>query len=755
MICSFHTNSLIGRLEHHARTNPDRIGFTYVGDAQEVETISFAQLAARVSSVAGQLREVSRPGDRAVLVYHACLEFICVFLGCLAAGVIAVPANPPRKNRKAERLNGIISDCEPTVLLTNSSGKTALPRDLALNRIIATDGWPTAAARPWHDRVIRKNDIAYLQYTSGSTDVPKGVMVTHANIAANEQQIEAGFSHRQESVMVSWLPLFHDMGLIGGVLQPLYVGFPSVLMSAGSFLREPVRWLRAITEYRGTTAGAPNFAYDHCVRRISESEKRTLNLSSWEIAYNGAEPVRAETVDRFVASFASCGFRPQAFFPCYGLAESTLFVSGGPPHRELKKLRVCASSLEQHRIVEAQAGTSESRQLVSCGRIADGVQVVIVDIETGIECQPGRVGEIWLSSVSIAAGYWNRDHETGDIFRAQLAGTSAGPFLRTGDIGFIQQGELFVTGRLKDLIIVRGRNLYPHDLEAVVERIVPFAKPNALAAFALDSGIGEMLALVIEADRSLVQRARAVTTSASRTSLINGRDGEAPWDFDSIIGRVCQAVGDDFGVPVHAVAFVRPGSLPRTSSGKVQRRACRLRLMAGSLDLIHLWHLSGFPIVPPADRQTDPLSVVKVHTDVLEADIRFDPEERPVADDYLPNDRRNPAFLRAGPSQFGAAATVPDLSVVQIREGSWERDYRGLVHDKVVEWLRASLDQNTVTLDYETPFSEIGVSSVGMVEIAFMLEKATGWRLADDVLFEHQSVNRLASALSKLGRLES
>ena len=454
-------------------------------------------------------------------------------------------------------------------------------------------------------------------------------------------------------MLVGWLPPFHDMGLIGNLLQPLFVGFPATLFSPGAFLRDPAQWLRTITACRATVSGAPNFAYDHCVKSIAEEQKQGLDLRSWAVAYNGAEPVRADTLARFSAAFAGQGFRPEAFFPCYGLAESTLFVSGGPPGRP----RV-------------------ARSPVSSGRLAEGTRVVIVDLATRIACPPGSVGEVWTASASVAQGYWGRPQETSDTFEARLADTGEGPFLRTGDLGFLLDGELSITGRLKDMIDIRGRNLYPHDVEAAVERVLPFLEANACAAFGIEAGGEERLAVVIEADRHLVRRTREA--EQRRTA------GDA--ESDALIARVRQAVDDEFEVAVHAVAFVRPGGFPRTSSGKVQRQACREAMLAGKLDLLFGWQAVG-------------------------------------AEDSAPSGHVEPS-----------AARPPDT----IRER---------IHAEILRWVRSKVDANAQRIEYDATFGSLGIDSVGAVALALDIEKATGRRVELDALYAHPTIEQLARHL--------
>jgi acyl-CoA synthetase (AMP-forming)/AMP-acid ligase II/alkylation response protein AidB-like acyl-CoA dehydrogenase len=590
-------NTILDRLFRHAGAFSDCLAYTFLRDNGEAEALTFAQLAGRVRTVAEWLQEHAALGDRALLLYPPGLAFIETFLACLATGVIAVPAYPPRRHRAGEAFRSVIEDAQPRLVLTTRQTVPAIEAGLAgLGSplpILPSDEAEKRSGDGWRPPVLGPDTIAFLQFTSGSTGAPKGVIVTHGNIAVNEQQIERSFGHvswsggEQRTVVVSWLPLFHDMGLIGDVLQPLYVGCPAIRMSPVAFLQEPVKWLKAISHYRGTTSGGPNFAYDYCVQHITEEQKKGLDLSCWKVAYNGAEPVRAETLDRFAAAFASCGFRPEAFFPCYGMAETTLFVSGGPHDKAPARVCVCSDSLEAHRLLPVPPTSRNARQLVSCGQLAEGTRVAIVDPETFVPCPPGKVGEVWVNSPSVARGYWNRPEETEAIFQARLAEGDDGPFLRTGDAGFLLDGELYLAGRLKDLIIIRGRNLYPQDVESTVERVVPFARANTCAAFGVEVDGAERLAVVIEADRALVQTAQA----AEKGKVENGPSPAA--QLLDLVGSARAAISEEFEVLVYAVVFVRPGTFPRTSSGKVRRRVCRAGLLAGELNVVHAWQAGG------------------------------------------------------------------------------------------------------------------------------------------------------------------
>jgi acyl-CoA synthetase (AMP-forming)/AMP-acid ligase II len=568
----------------------------YLREDWEADSRTFGELERRVCGLAAWLRSHAAPGDRALLLYPAGLEFIEAFLGCLAAGVIAVPAPPPCRNHKRDRLHGILNDCGPRLVLTTASELpkvgAAFLHGVGPAAVLATDGREVQGTGPFPCPHAHPDVVAFLQYTSGSTGAPKGVAITHRNIVGNAACIQHSSGHDTSSVMACWLPLFHDFGLVGGVLQPLFVGFPSILFSPAGFLRDPARWLRILTEYRVTSAGAPNFAYDLCVRHVTEEQKRTLDLSRLKTLKNGAEPVRGETLDRFARAFAGCGFRPRVFEPCYGLAEATLFVTGGLREGGPRRLWVDADALEHDEVVAAPADAPGTRCLVSCGRPGRGTRLVVVDEATRGELPPERIGEVWVQSSGVGRGYWNRLAETRDTFHNHLAGGD-GPFLRTGDLGFLDGGELFLTGRRKDLIIYRGRNLYPQDIEAALDRLVPLAQRNACAAFGVEVDGGEWLALVLEADRALVRAVRAASSARQGPA-------EAESDLKALVRRVREAVEEQFRAPVHSVTFVRPGTFPRTSSGKVQRRACRVGLQRGALDVVYHWQAAEEATNQPA-----------------------------------------------------------------------------------------------------------------------------------------------------------
>ena len=557
-------------LRARTHSNADDVAFTFLVDGEtEGARLTYAELDACARKIATALRERGlQRGDRALLLYPPGLDFIPAFFGCLYAGVIAVPSYPPQTgqtSRTLPRLLGIIDDADVAIVLAPSS-VVAAARTLRLTPVewLATD-----TPMPCDDHVAiaaDSNDIAFLQYTSGSTASPRGVMVTHANLLHNLAYASHNAENDAESVSVSWLPVIHDMGLIEGVLAPIYNGYPAYLMAPAAFLHRPARWLRAITRYRATTSGGPNFAYDLCTKKVSDEQRASLDLSTWRIAYNGAEPIRANTLEVFHARFRDVGFRWRSFYPVYGLAESTLLVSTGGRDYEPVVREADAESLSRGTLRTTRDLDAPSRTLVSSGHVGFGTRILIVNPDTQERCASGVVGEIWIASPSVALGYWKRDDETRETFCARL-GDGTGPFLRTGDLGVFTDGELFVTGRIKDVLIVRGLKHYPQDLELTVERQHDVIRAGCSAAFSLDASDGEGVAVALEIDDR-----RLPDEPAERDAFLH-----------EVIGRVKQAVVEQHGIVLSAISVLPIGALPKTSSGKLRRRACRAAFLDGSL----------------------------------------------------------------------------------------------------------------------------------------------------------------------------
>ncbi|TDF77388.1 non-ribosomal peptide synthetase [Pseudomonas sp. H9] len=566
--------TLVQALAQRAAHTPERVALRFLADdPQEQAVLTYRELDLRARTIAGALQARTEFGDRAILLFPSGPDYVAAFFGCLYAGVIAVPAYPPESSRRhhQERLLSIIDDAEPRLLLTTRALHDSLQslEVLAVDtapQLLAVDGLNTTLADAWQLPTLHADDIAFLQYTSGSTALPKGVQVSHGNLVANEVLIRQGFGIdlNPDDVIVSWLPLYHDMGLIGGLLQPIFSGVPCVLMAPAYFLARPQRWLQAISEHGGTISGGPDFAYRLCTERVSEAALGNLDLSRWRVAYSGSEPIRQDSLHAFAEKFAGCGFTADSFFASYGLAEATLFVSGSQRGQGIAALTLDAGALARN---SAEPGRDTVQ--MSCGRSQPEHGVQIVDPQQLTVLADNQVGEIWACGPSIAKGYWRNPQATARTFVEHGGQT----WLRTGDLGFVREGELFVTGRLKDMLIVRGHNLYPQDLEKTLEREVEGLRKGRVAVFAVDDQGEEGIGVAVEISRN-VQRVLAPAT------LIKG--------VRQVIADACQQA------PA-VVLLLNPGALPKTSSGKLQRSACRLRMHDGSLDCY-----ARFPDAVPA-----------------------------------------------------------------------------------------------------------------------------------------------------------
>jgi amino acid adenylation domain-containing protein len=536
------TPSFAHVLVERAQSYPDSVALSYLSEPSG--SLSYGDLALRASGLAARLRSVAEPGDRAMILLPPGLDYVVAFLGCLHAGVIAVPTYPPLRKRQVPRLVSVVADAAPRVVLT-LAGLVDLTRDsLAEHGITAPMTWLPVDEGHDVERIdgtpgARGDDVAFLQYTSGSTGRPKGTIVTHANLLDNSEAIRRLFGHTRDSRGVIWLPPYHDMGLIGGILQPIYAAFPVMLMSPLTFLADPRAWLAAVSEHAATTSGGPNFAFDLCVRKIQPEQREGLDLSSWSVAFCGAEPVRKDTADRFVAAFGPHGFSASAMYPCYGLAESTLIAAGGIKGAGIRSLAI-------------ERGT-----VVSCGSPIPGHRIEVLAPGDAVPVADGEIGELCVRGPSVVRGYWNNPAATEETFPIGADGMRT---LRTGDLGFLRDGELYVTGRLKDLVIVRGRNLAAEDIEHALVGCHPAIGPGGVAAFEVDlpddSGLAVLAELREEADT------RAVTAC------------------------VQQALVATFGVRAERVLLGRRGIIPKTQSGKIRRGECRRRYLDGELRLV-------------------------------------------------------------------------------------------------------------------------------------------------------------------------
>lgn len=561
--------TLVDILRWRAMNQGHKFAYRFLKDGEcEEDSMTYSELDQRAHSIGAELQESTKVGDRALILLSPGLDFIAAFFGCLYAKVIAVPVAPPHPARFETSLVAtlrIIEDSKPAAVILNSSlfeaiqAKSQIRDQFRGIKLLVIDkesrkDW----AEKWHQPDINTNDIAFLQYTSGSTSSPKGVMVSHGNLLHNLALIEESFGQTIESRTIIWLPPFHDMGLIGGILQPLYTGNQVALMPHLMFLQRPIRWLQAISQFKATTSGGPNFAYDLCLRKVRPDQRDQLELSSWEVAFTGAEPVNSKTIDQFSDFFAPCGFRREAFLPCYGLAEATLLVSGGPKAKIPIMKNLKKSGLVENKVVLSPESSVDTKVVVSCGQNIGGQKIRIVDPETKLLCPTDQIGEIWVSGPSVTKGYWNKPLETASTFEARVSGSSEGPFLRTGDLGFQLDGELYITGRLKNLIIIDGKNHYPHDLERTVEMAHPGIWPSGCAVFSIENSGIEQVIILVEIQPKLVENAA---------------------DLKKAIRK---AVAENHELPVYDIIPGLPGSIPRTTSGKIQHYLCKKNYLLGT-----------------------------------------------------------------------------------------------------------------------------------------------------------------------------
>lgn len=574
-------SSIWGVFTGHAVSDGNRVAFYFMDETSgEYRAVTYSALHFRARRIADALGRHASAGARVAVACHDAADFVSVLFGAMRAGLVAVPLFAARHRRTLPQLQAILADSGASLLIAEEEGVRAYQgfaaaleggvasRTLTPSQLLA-EGAAQEVINPDGEPLL--SGLAYLQYTSGSTGQPKGVMISHENIVANSRCIQTRCGHEaSDSVMVSWLPLFHDMGLVAGVFQPVFGGFSGVLLPPANFVQRPFLWLKALSDFKGTTSPAPNFAFDLCVDRISDAECASLDLSRWRVASNGAEPVRAETLQRFVDRFAACGFRATSAFPNYGLAEATLMVTATPFQAGAATMVVDADLLETGKVQPASG--ARSRTVVSCGTVVEGHDVEVVDPDTGRVCAAGEVGEVWIDGPSVAMGYWGRPDDSETIFRARIKSATLDDraFLRSGDLGFIHEGHVYVTGRLKDLIIVNGRNLYPTDLEAAAWLSDEHLRPHGAAAFPIDTALGEGIVVVAE----LQPHARHAAAMP-------------------IIERVREAVAMECGVTPVSVELVKPGALPRTTSGKVRHSECRRLFIEGALAVVASWRRDG------------------------------------------------------------------------------------------------------------------------------------------------------------------
>jgi len=686
-----------------ARMRGDQVAFRFVNyEGGEDESLTYAQLDQRARAIAFMLRQKGLSRQRVLLLYPSGLDFICGMFGCFYANAIAVPAYPPslsRPDRALPRIMAIIDDAKLEYALTSGSIAASASafkkkfRSIEKLTFLTTDVLDTTLSNRWSKSQIDQNSQALLQYTSGSTGKPKGVILTHANILHNQTMIFDTSFVDGNNFFTSWLPPYHDMGLIGGILFTLYVGTTCCLMSPRAFLRKPIRWLETISKYRATYSPSPSFGLQLAVRRTTEAQRQGLDLSSWKVCYNGSEPVSARVIDEFVRTFEPYGFKREAIYPCYGMAEATLFISGGDVESAPVVRSFDVDAFTRGVLQQPQDGNVRVRTLVSCGRAATAEEIRIVDPETREECAQGRVGEIWVKSPSVAIGYWQRPHETASAFSGFLLPNNEGPYLRTGDLGALLDGELFITGRLKDLIIIRGMNHHPQDIENTVQDQHPALCRNGGAAFSIEIDGQEKPIVVQELDR------------------------REPYDLEKLIPDILRAIGEQHDLAVHELVLIKRGSLFKTSSGKIQRKATREAYLADKLEVAYRWR---------SNQGDQPKAVDRLEAESYRVDK--------CSDSLKTRTQSDATFER---QSVGGAPTARQISL-------WLRR----AFSKIVELPVQQVDTSQ-------PLSRYGLDSVSAAELAEKLQHWLGRAIDPEVVYDYPSIEALADHLAGCSRKDT
>jgi 8-amino-7-oxononanoate synthase len=771
---------------------PHAVAYRFLSDPDGTsESWNYSELDLRARAVAAHLQREDLHGKPVLLLHPPGLDYIAAFFGCLYAGAVAVPAYPPDNARFGQtmlRLAAIARDSGAThALTTRDVHETAHRRreelaTLGLDRLqwLATEALGTAEAEDWEDPGVTGDSLAFLQYTSGSTSTPKGVMVSNTNLVRNLRSAHLRLEHDRESGMVSWLPPYHDMGLIGGLLTPLYGGFPSHLMAPMTFVQRPLVWLETLSRTRASTSVAPNFGFEQCLRRITPEQRDTLDLRDWRLALNGAEPVRADTLQRFAEYFAPAGFDSRALVPCYGLAEATLMVTGVGRHEAPAVHSFDSETLESGVPEDAGPGTTRVTRVVGCGAAVSDMRVAVVDPSTRQRVAGARVGEIWLSGPSVARGYWGRPDTTAETFDAHIEAEPDAAWLRTGDLGFQQDGQLYVVGRTKDVVIVQGRNFYPHDVELTAEKATEAIRPDNGAAFGVPTAAGEQLALVYE---------------------IGGRGADEP---ASVLARLRSAIAEEHQVAPHTIALVRHSSVPKTTSGKIQRQATRQAFLGLGMMVVAASVVRDTGEASAESDRTDPVDLSGVNADerhsrVTEAVTQAlaetagaRPTEEPGPSDLAALGLDYPRLLDAVAAlerRLGVQVPVGELLVrphadtlielclgalPDAGDGAPERDPRprpaagpalGLEprgpraaartepsSAEIEAWLTARVGSRlglpAAVVDATRPFASLGLDSKQAVTIAAELGDWLGRTLPTGVVFDHPTIRDVATRLT-------
>lgn len=721
-----------------AAMTPEKIALRFLSFNNNDRELSYRELMVQVSSAAAHIQCHCGIGERALILLPAGVEFVSWFVGCFYAGAVATPTAVPVQRREWERLGNILRDAMPSLLITDGATLEKLQGTGVLAQVhqagvkIIDVGAVSLESQTVHVDVT-PDMLAFLQYTSGSTGNPKGVMVSHGNLMHNEATIESGIRSKPDSVMVSWLPLFHDMGLIGQMLQSLYMGATLCLMSPESFLRDPLRWLESIHRYRGTIAGGPNFAYELCVKKAAAAPERVaaLDLSCWHTAFNGAEPVREETLTRFAEKFASCGFRRESMYPCYGLAECTLMITGATRVEVPTIAQLDDDHLRDRRVSRVNA--AGSKRMVASGKALGNHQLCIVDPDTLVPCAPDQVGEIWVQGGSVGQGYWNNPEASAKDFQA-FTSTGEGPFLRTGDLGFLLDGYLYISSRCKDLIIINGKNFYPQDIERSAEAGHAALRPGCSAAFSVEHNGTEQLIVLCEIDPS--------------------KGGEA--DFPAIMAAVRAKVFEQQSASVARIALYAPNTLFKTSSGKIQRRSCSAAFTAGKLSALCQWdapQASAAPaaaVVPEAGSSDILLRSLVTHLgkqrELLAAFASHMSESMRQLDLLM-----SPHQLESTPvaaAQFTVAKSEPVRPIATlVAAGTPTGPSRAAIRLWLTRYLTSQLGLSTLVVNDHTAFSDYGLDSAQALEFCAAVSDWIGFDVPATQLWDCPNLGEFTRAL--------
>jgi len=598
----------------NAEKTPNKSAYIQLDNhGEEIQRISYATLILNSLRISEQLLEKNKKGDRCLIMIPGGIEFITAFLGCVFAGIIAVPTITPKRNKPNSRFCSILADSNPNCILTtddtrelaeiqvNSLGGKTNVKSIIVVKISDSENYTLELPN------ISPADIAFLQYSSGSIGNPKGIMVTQKNLVHNSQIIKQSFNHTKDLVVVTWLPPFHDMGLIGCMLQPLFVGGTCVIIQPTSFIRNPAMWFEAISKYKGTTVGCPNFALDYCVDKITTPDVDTMDLSSLNVLFCGSEPVRKNTLQNFKKTFKTLNFNPNMFLPCYGLAEATLMVTGISQKEEPEFYRTQLAGMEIDNTADNGDEEKKSFWYTSCGYTWNNTDLKVVDPTTKLELPETQIGEIWVKNDSVCNGYWNKPEETKEIFNAHLANNNSGPYLRTGDMGFCDKNHVYITGRLKELIIIRGLNIFPNDIENIIDKSHRALQPNSCAVFSVEKGNREELVVVQEIKRMFVN----------------------DHDRDEIFASVIESISRNFDIRPYSIVIISPMSLPKTTSGKIKRLECKKRYLENKLKVVTSWESADNEVENTLD-DTDMASSEQIITWIknwLGNKLHIDPEQ--------------------------------------------------------------------------------------------------------------------------------